>query len=123
MKTSMVLTALLALIGFCLWFFVLKPKTEITMEKQWQTLITSTTVESEKNAIAALTAKVSAKGGYWEVIGITYDGNHTNMSTYDGDLSQIKNITANFYWDTHTFQGTDWTPLDPQNIYIFFREK
>lgn len=107
----------------CLWFLVLKPKKEIPMEKQWQTLLDSKTEESEKSAIAALTKTVSTKGGYWEVIGITNDGEHKNLTTYDGDLSKIKNITVNFYWDTNTFQGTDWVPLNNQNIYHFFREQ
>ncbi|WP_158974268.1 hypothetical protein [Cellulophaga sp. L1A9] len=121
MKKVLFPLILVAFIG--LLFFTLKPSTATSIEKQWKTLLESTKPAAEKKALLKLIKIVNSEDGNWEVQGIMSNGTKINMTTFTGDLEKIKSIAITFYWDHQTFRGKNWTPLDKNHCFLFFREE
>lgn len=103
--------------------YLFKSSQQEIIQKQWNTLVQSKEAESESNAIKILTETVSKQDGYWEVIGLTNINSKVNLLDYGNNLDDILSIEIIFYWQDKKFHGKNWTPINKENIYDFFKDK
>ncbi|PIE83143.1 MAG: hypothetical protein CSA09_03505 [Candidatus Contendobacter odensis] len=87
----------------------------------WQNILSSTDANAEYTAVEALWKHIANARLQVAINVIEDNGNEIDIMDYT-DRSSIKKVAVNLSKGDKENINV-WTPIDPENIYILFREK
>ena len=119
-----IIVAVVLLVTVLIFLYFMRSK-DITasLQEKWKDLVSNQKTALESDKIKTLTALVTSKGGYWQVMGVTKENNEVNLLNYDKNIDDIQRVNVTFYWNDKSYKGTGWIPLNREHVYEFFAEK
>lgn len=90
------------------------------VDELWQNILNSTNADAEHAAVEALWEHIADARLQVAIYVIEADGRKVDIMDYT-DRSVINKVSVNLSKGSEE-KVTVWTPVDPENIYVLFRE-